>query len=221
MVGGLVEEEEVGLGEQQPGQRDAHLPATAEGVAGLVPVLGAEPQAVQHPADALVDGEAAGHVKRGELGVQALDRALVAAGDGVFGGGDPRLEGLHGGHARARLVPDALGAARHRALRQPAELHVAAQLDPAVIDQDLAGDGPEQRGLAGAVATDQADLVAGVDDDGGVDQQVAPADRQRDVLDTKHGARLVGLWRPVHGPGEHRGRRGGLQAEPPVAEYTP
>ena len=50
MVGRLVEQQQVGLGEQQLGERDAHLPAAAELVGQARPVLFAEAEAGEHGA---------------------------------------------------------------------------------------------------------------------------------------------------------------------------
>ena len=70
MVGGLVEQEEVGLEEQHACQGDAHAPAAGEGREGLL--LG-----VVIEAEALQDARGA---RRG--GVRAdLDQALVELGD--------------------------------------------------------------------------------------------------------------------------------------------
>ena len=83
VVGGLIEEQDVGLGEQQTGQGDAHLPATAEGVAAAVPVVFVEAQAVQHGANGLVFAVAT-----------CLSPGLGGSFErvcGVFSGGNPRF----------------------------------------------------------------------------------------------------------------------------------
>ena len=56
MVGGFVEQQQVGLLQQQLGQRDAHLPAAGKffGLAG--PVFFAKPKPGEHRADLRLDG---------------------------------------------------------------------------------------------------------------------------------------------------------------------
>ena len=73
-----------------------------------------------------------------------------------------------GQQARALLVggehelDQALRPAR-RLLRHPADAGRARHVDAAVVGLQLAGDQAQQRGLAGAVAADEADLVPGRD----------------------------------------------------------
>ena len=55
MVGGLVEQQQVGLLQQQLGQREAHLPAAGKLLGLAVPVVLAEAQAVEHRADLRFD----------------------------------------------------------------------------------------------------------------------------------------------------------------------
>ena len=62
------------------------------------------------------------------------------------------------------------------------------QLDGAVLGGDVAGDGVEQRGLAAAVAADEADPRAGRNARRGVFEQEASGDAEREVVDDQHGA---------------------------------
>ncbi len=81
MVGGLVEQQQVGLGQQQLGQRDAHLPAAAELIGLARPVLLAEAEAGEHGAHLRIERVAV-------EGVKALLQHGVALGGGfVFGAG--------------------------------------------------------------------------------------------------------------------------------------
>ena len=50
MVGGLVEQQQVGLFEQQFGQRDAHLPAAGELFGAAFPIALRETQAAESTA---------------------------------------------------------------------------------------------------------------------------------------------------------------------------
>ena len=82
MVGGLVEQQQVGLFEQQLGQRDAHLPAAGELLGAALPIALAEAEAGEHGADLRFDGVA---VARAELAFRAMEavghlRVLGAGG---------------------------------------------------------------------------------------------------------------------------------------------
>ena len=97
MVGGLVEQQQIRLGEQQLGQRDAHLPAAAELVGLARPVFLAEAEAGEHGAHLGVERVAV-------EGVKAFLQHGVA-----FGGGFVL------GACRDRARPAARRAARSRA----------------------------------------------------------------------------------------------------------
>ena len=57
----------------------------------------------------------------------------------------------------------------------------------AVLGRDFAGDGAEQRGLAGAVAPDQPDARAGRNMRRGAVEQQAAGDADRKIVDDEHG----------------------------------
>ena len=72
------------------------------------------------------------------------------------------------------------------------------EADVAAVERKLAGDGAQQRGLAGAVAADQADAAARVDRQVGAVQQRAAAEADGDAGDDEeaHGGGVIG---PVGG----------------------
>ena len=177
VVGGLVEQKEVGLGEQGGRQRHARAPAAGKFRAGALLGGLVEPQARQNArgpcrrgvsvnvGEALVDvGDAAGVVCRLRLGKQRhafpvggqneIDQALRAAG---------------------------------RLLRHPADAGGARNADPAGVGCQLAGDQAHQRSLAGAVAADETDLVPGGNAGGRLVEQGAPFDAVGQVVDVQHG----------------------------------
>ena len=55
---------------------------------------------------------------------------------------------------------------------------------------ELALDQAKERGLAGAVAADEADLGAGRQGDGGVVEEAAPVGVEDEVLDAEHDGKL-------------------------------
>ena len=82
VVGGLVEQQQVRLFEQQFGQRDAHLPAAGELFRVPRPIVLAEAEAGEHRSDLRLDRIA---VARAELAVQPVEavgdlRVLLAGG---------------------------------------------------------------------------------------------------------------------------------------------
>ena len=78
-----------------------------------------------------------------------------------------------------------LGARRF--LRHLADAGVLRQADRAGFRREIAGDGLEQRRLAGAVAADKAGLRAGRQGQRGVVDEQAPGDAQRKIVDGQHG----------------------------------
>ena len=82
-----------------------------------------------------------------------------------------------------------LGARRF--LRDLADAHVLGQADRACLGRHLAGDGVEQRGLAGAVAADEPGLRPGRQGHRGMVEQKASGDAERKIVDDEHGGRLM------------------------------
>ena len=122
--------------------------------------------------EALVDvGDAAGIVRRFGLGEQA--RALLV-------GGEHELD-------------QAVGSAR-RFLRHPADAGGAGHVDAAVVGLQLAGDQAQQRGLARAVAADEADLVPRRNARRGLVEDDAPLDAVGEVVDVQHGRKAIAEW---------------------------
>ena len=91
-----------------------------------------------------------------------------------------------------------LGARRF--LRDLADARVLGQADRAGLGREVAGDGVEQRRLAGAVAADEAGLRAGRQGQRGMVEQQASGDAERKVVDDQHGGRLM-ADRPPEGKG--------------------
>ena len=83
--------------------------------------------------------------------------------------------------ARARQVVEVAGA---RILRQVPDL--AGAIDRAGVRQEVAGEHLGQRGLTGAVAPDQSDLVAVGDAEAHVLHEDARANAQFEAVDGKH-----------------------------------
>ena len=168
VVGGLVEEQQVGMAQQQLGERDAHLPPARELAGRLVEVSHGKAQAAQDLLGAgvqLVSAEALVAVLRHavalEQGVEL--RPVLCLGD----------LGLHIGEAvleRADLVGrvDDLGkrallAREVRLLLEVADGGVTGERDGALVRALLAHQDLEKRGLAGAVGAHEAPPLARVE----------------------------------------------------------
>ena len=179
VVGRFVEQQDVGLREQHTRQRHAHPPAAREGGAGHVLFGLGKAQALEDRAGAALGGPG---VDIGETGLDVGNAGGIGGGfrlghqAGAFGiGGQNGIE-------KRDLV------ARHL-LRDAADAGAFGHGDRAGIDGIFAADQLEQGGLAGAVAPDDADLVAFWDGDGGVLDQGTAGHGERYVLNAQHEAR--------------------------------
>ncbi len=153
VVGGLVEQQQVRLGHQRPGQR--HAPPPAPGERSHLGVLG-QPQAGQHHVDALVEGPAVDRLEaRLQLGHAAHVGLVLVDQVVVLGEQLARL-----GQALGHHVEDGLAGGLGEILGEHADLQTRSAPDAAAVGQDLGGDQLEQRRLAGAVAPHQGQALA-------------------------------------------------------------
>ncbi|ESZ86077.1 MAG: hypothetical protein Q27BB25_15870 [Blastomonas sp. CACIA14H2] len=177
MVRRFVEQQHVGLREQQRAQRDAHLPAARKAVE----------RAVLH---LLVEAEAGEDDRRARGGTVRVDREQpfvhiaqpvgIGAGLGLCEqGGALDIGGEHG--------VERGGIAMRRFLRDIAQPREPRHLDLAVIGLELADHHLHQRRLARAVAPDQADAAARRDRRRRAVQDGAAAQAHGDIVHRKHG----------------------------------
>ena len=185
VVGGLVEEQGLGVGEEDAGQLDASALAAGEGLQRLAQDPVRQAQVGRDPRRLGLGGVPAGRHQRG-LGAGVGGHGLVADGLAVA----PHA-GLGAPHALDHLVEsaraedpvagDLLGVPRSGVLRQVAELPRAR--DGAGGRERLAGEDAGQGGLAGAVAADEADPVPTDHLEGHRGEQQPGARAHLDVLD--------------------------------------
>ncbi len=186
VVGRLVEQQQVGLREEHARERDAHPPAARIGRAGARLLVNFESQPL----------EDAGCARLAGPGVDVLQPGLHL-GDAMRVG-----RGLGLGHERRALrvgVEHGLQHGRLRGrhlLRHAADAGALRQHDLARVGGQLAPDQAEKRGLAGAVAPHQTDLVPGRDRRRRPVEQHAPRDGVVELGDLQHGAALA---RPAGG----------------------
>jgi hypothetical protein len=178
MVGGLVEQQQVGLAGQRAGQRGAGQLAAGEGRERTLGLTGVEPEAAEDGEDVVAPAVAA-------AGFEPL------LGSGV--GAHRLLAGFATGHLRLqalqlRLGLDHLGAAgedvlaegRARLPRRPLVMQgdprAALHAQRSRIGAELAGENPQQGRLAGAVSARERHPFARLELEGDVGEQQLAAD---------------------------------------------
>jgi len=203
VIGRLVQEQQVGAGDEQAGQGDAHAPAAGERAAGALHLGLGEAQPGQHLAGLGLPAVAA-------QGLEAVVQVAVVVGQplGVLGGvGHAVLQ-----VAQARLEAGQLGVAgeglgQHRGvaasgglLPEGADADAPLAAHGAVLGGLLARDQVQEGALAPAVGADHADAVAGVDHQGHPGEQRLAAHAPGYVLDGQHGTQYRST-RPPPAPG--------------------
>ena len=215
MVGGLVEQQHLGRAHQRAGQLQPHAPAAREAVDRRVDLLGAKAQAEQQRLGARARVEGARFVKRQ---VRVGDGLAVVSGlrGGEFGlrGHQRRVALQHEGGGAVLGLRHVLGNLAHAPARR--------DLDVARIGVQAPGQQREEARLAGAVAADQADLLARLHDHAGVLENHLDAAAQGEVSNRDHRARPAArraLSPPLRG--SERSERGGLTSNPRLRSRAP
>ena len=177
MVGGFVEKQQVGFGEQRGGEGGAHPPASGQRVERRRPGAGVEPEAAKDRRGARRRGVGGDFVEARMNSGEA--RPLRA---GVRLGEQARSLAVGGENE----CVDAPGPGR-RGLRDMGEAGAARQFHNPGVAFDLAGDQPQQGALAGAVAPHQRRAVALGDGEGRAFEHCLSVDAVMDIPDLKHG----------------------------------
>jgi hypothetical protein len=188
VVRGFVEQQDVAAGIEDAGQLDPPPLTAREDADRQVHAIGAEPEPVGDGAHLGV-GRVATLVAKGVLGPAEPGHVGVAR---VLFHLGPQLLDAHHGLVEPPARQDVLhrgapveDAGDPRVLRQVAE---GARTQHAARHRGRsAAQHPQQARLAGAVAADQAHLVAGADGEGGARHDQAPPDLHSEPVDGKHG----------------------------------
>ncbi len=181
MVGRLVEQQQVRLGEERGGEGDAHPPTAGEGRQRAFLRRGVEAES----------GEDDPGPRRRRMGIDIEEprvdftdtmRVMRLVGL-VQERGALEIGGEH--HLDRRRV------AAGRLLLDGADAQAFLHADLAGIGLQLAEDEMQQCRLAGAVAPDEPDFPAGIDLRAGGLDQGAPADSVGEIGKIQHGARVI------------------------------
>ncbi len=182
VVGGLVEQQQAGLLQQQLGQRDAHLPAAGELLCLPRPVMLAEAQAAQHRAHLRVEciavvGAKVGVEMRKAIGRRrVLGRCRVKLGQSRGKGFQFLLHAAQLGEDREALGKNAAAAQGETFLGQIADGHAARALQAAVVERFGAGEHLEQGRFPGTVGAHQGGALIGRNEPVGILEQDAGAE---------------------------------------------
>ena len=150
VIGRLVEQQQLGLGEEHAGKRDTHAPAAGEIRQRLILLVVVEAETRE---DA---GGARFRRMRADCGEPLVDFRDARGIGAVLGLGEEALALVIGSEHGLQWRGRAAG----RFLRDEADTRIARQGDAAAIERTLAADQIEQRRFARAVAADQPDFPA-------------------------------------------------------------
>ena len=174
MVGRFVQQQQVRVGEQRGGQRDAHAPAAGEFFHGPRLRWLVEAQTGQ-------DGGGAGG---GGVGADG-DQAFVDFGQTVRVGGFGFVEQCQPfGVSLQHGCQQGCWPLR-RFLPHRGHAGAAGQADIAAVEGDFPGDSAQQCGFAGAVTPDEADASARIDGEVGAAHECASAHADGEVGDNQ------------------------------------
>ena len=176
IIGRLVEEQQVGLGEQHRRQGDAHAPAAGEFRQRPSLRRGVEAQPVQ-------DGGGPGGRRMGvDVGEPRLNLGDVVR---IMRGLGPSQQ-VGALKVRRQHEVDQRRRTARRLLLDATEPCAGGNGDRAAFRGDFAADQPEQRGLAGAVTADEARAGASREEHPGVVEQQPAAEPVDEIVDREH-----------------------------------
>jgi hypothetical protein len=195
VVGGLVEEEQIGLGDEQLGKREARALAAGEGGDVLLPDLFFEADAMEGGFELVSPGVASGKVEfLLELVVffeDLFERVTGEVGHFVFEVAEAVGEVVEGGEGELGLVDDGVGGVEDGVLAEVTDLDRFIHGGGTGVEGELAEEGFEEGGFARAVVADEADALAAVDVEIELVEEDALAEGFFDVGEGGDGHRLL------------------------------
>jgi hypothetical protein len=193
VVRGLVHEQDVGPAEQHARHGHAHLPAARQRADVAVDALVVEAEAVEHFAGLALErvapevlvlllhfaepGERPIHLVR----ARAVRHGVVQRFELVMQVADPAA-------ARDRLVDHRSPGHLLDVLPEVSDRQLPRHGHLPLVRRFLADDHPEERGLAGAIRTDEPDLLAWIELEGGVDEEDLAPVLFADAGERNHGS---------------------------------
>jgi len=201
MVGGFVEEQEIGIADQRAGER--HAPSESPRQVGDLRV-GVESVDRERGGDALVQAPAVAPL---DLVLELLDPAQRrAAGRDLVGGVVIlREQRADLGEPARDHVEDRRGLVRDQLLRELRDAQPGLAPDLAAVRRDPPRRDAEQGGLPRAVPPDQADALAGVQLERGAVEQRLRSERDRDLVEAlERHARMLEFAAAKSPPAERR-----------------
>ena len=188
MVGGLVEEQDLGAGEEDAGELDATALAAGERAELLVEDARLDAERVGHLGGLGLRGVATGGVELGVRARPALHAALVdlrvLVGHLDLGLAQAAYDVVEAPRGQDPVADEHVGVAGARVLREVA--HLAGGEDGAGGGLRLAGEDAGEGRLAGSVAPHEAHLVACGDPEGEVLHEEPRAGSDLELLGGDH-----------------------------------
>ncbi len=175
VIGGLVHQQHVGASEQHARQRHAHFPAAGERADIAIDLIVGEAQAVQHFAGLRFERVAAEVLVFFLHLAEAGERAVHIGGlrgvfHGVLQGFEFMMQIAHAAAAGDGFIEDRAALHLFDVLAEVADGQFFGKRDGTFVRLLFAHHHAEERGFAGAVGSDQADLLARVQLEGGFDE---------------------------------------------------
>ena len=197
VVRGLVEQQDVGLGEQDLRDLDPHPPAAGQlpDVPIHAPLVEAEPrQDLARPGIELVAAELLELLLHG---AEALEQALhgvelLRVAHVALQRRELRVQRAHAPAARDGLLQHRAAAHLGRVLTEVTDGQLARDRDLPLVGGLLAQDQPEEGRLPGPVGPDEADPLARIELERGLQEQGLAAEVLGDSVEGDHGAGRIG-----------------------------
>ena len=184
----LVEQQQVRVAGERAGKRGARELAAGERLQRAVEVvLVVEAQAAHHRGRAVAPGPAAGVVQARLRARVRVEGGLVAVGHRLREARQVLLDGDEVRAAAEDVVAQREVAVARRALVVQGDLAALLEDEVAAVDRRLAGEHPQQRRLAGAVAPGDREPLAALELEGHAPQQRVARDVLAEVGGDEHG----------------------------------
>ena len=190
----LVEQQQVRADRERASERRARELAAGERVQAAVEIGLGEPQPARHHGRAIAPQIAAAGLEPGLRARVAVERLLVglAGGHALLERGELRLDLQLLGAAGEDVVAQRHRALARRALIVQSDARALGEAETAPVDRLFAGEHPQQRGLARAVAPGDRHPLAALELERDAAQQRAPGDVLVQVGCDDHGHRRHG-----------------------------